>query len=197
MSKEQMIVSIVVAIIGAIAASLGGGFAFAQFLIKRRDEKEEKDVQKIIDAAIQQAKKEMRQEFNEGLVMRGEEGKERFDTHQESIKEINKRIESNSEQIGQILGIVKDQAEKYEMLAESLASLNMVSKANAEAMRSTNYDRILIVAKKVLNAKQMTVSEKTNLMQLYNSYTELQGDDPLVKTYYDECMKLSAIPDEN
>ena len=197
MTKEQFIVAIIGAVLGFLGGGAGAALGFWQFLIKRKDEKEEKDMQTLINKAVEKAKQDLHDEFRVGLESRGEEGKERFETHQKSIADINERIESNSKQIEQILGIVKDQAEKYDVLAESLTALNTVSKANAEATRSNNYDRFLIVAKKALKSKQLTISEKTNMVQLYTSYKELGGEDPIVQTYYEECMKLTPVPDED
>ena len=55
---------------------------------------------------------------------------------------------------------------------------------------------MLVVAKKALKRGAITISEKTNLKQLYDSYTELQGTDPKIKTYYEDCLQLKSIPDE-
>lgn len=215
MTLGQMIVAIAVAIIGASA----GAFTFLQFMIKRKDEKEEKTskeaIQKQIDKSIDEAfnkfiatcgeigdkqisnaVEKAKEEFQEGLTMRGEEGKERF--------EINSRqISENTNMIKEVLEIQKQTNEKFDKLAESMTVLNeattansILTKACAEGVRSTNYDKMLVVAKKALKRGAITISEKTNLKQLYDSYTELQGTDPKIKTYYEDCLQLKSIPDE-
>lgn len=192
MTPLQAIVAIVVAVIGVA----GGAFGFAQFMIKRKDDKEQNTIQKQIDNAIALSRKEMKEFLTQGLIERGEEGRQRFEIN-------SKQIESNTVQIGEILGIVKDQAEKYDLMASSITALNdatainaKLTKACAEGMRSTTYDRILLVASKALKRKQITISEKTNLRQLYNSYTELQGKDARIETIYEDCLKLEVIPDD-
>lgn len=55
---------------------------------------------------------------------------------------------------------------------------------------------MLAVAKKAFKRGTITISEKTNLKQLYDSYTELQGTDSKIKTYYKDCLQLKSIPDE-
>lgn len=211
MTPGQIIVTIIVALIG----SFSGAFGFAQFMIKRKDDKEEKDIQKMIDtsiekakgafivecgsigdAQIQKAKDEIRAELEEGLIARGEEGKERFEIN-------SKQITENTAMIKEVLDIQRSAGEKFNQLAESLTALNeataitsRLTKACAEGVRSTNYDKMLVVAKKALKRGAITISEKTNLKQLYDSYTELQGTDPKIKTYYEDCLQLKSIPDE-
>ena len=211
MTPLQATVSIILAII----ASAGATFGFLQFLIKRKDENKEKDFKKQIDkivekkmeefikkcgeigdAQIEIAKEEVRKEFEEGLAMRGEEGKERFELN-------SKQIQENTEMIDKILQVQRRTDDKFDKLAESLTALNeamvinsKVTKACAEGVRSTTYDRILLVANKALKRNAITISEKTNLKQLYESWIELQGDDPKISTYYEDCVKLKSIPDE-
>lgn len=196
MSLLQAVVAIVVAIIGVVGASIGSVFAYMQFSVKRKDEKEEKDIQKRIDKAVDDAKEEMQKKFSIGLQERENTGKERFEIN-------SKQIDKNTSQISEILEIVKGQTKRYDTLAESITALqeatisnSKVTKACAEGMRSTTYDRILIVANKALKRQKITITEKTNLKQLYNSWQELQGRDDKIETLYDDCMKLTPIPDE-
>lgn len=213
----------VVTVIVAIVSSLGGSyFGYKQFLLKRKDEKEEKTTQKLIDASIDKLKEEMQEQFNKlltdcgeigeasidktrkelqeemekGLQMRGEEGRERFEIN-------SKQIEQNTEMIKQVITMQKKSDEKFDKLADSLTALNnamtinaKVTKACAEGARSTIYDRILLVANNALKRGAITITEKTNLKQLYNSWQELQGTDPKITTYVEDCMDLQSIPDE-
>ena len=73
MTLLQAIVTVIVALIG----SLTGTFAFAQFLIKRKDDKEERDIQKMIDSSVQKSKEEVQKELQEGLEMFGEDDRKR------------------------------------------------------------------------------------------------------------------------
>ena len=209
MTLGQIITTILVAILGAT----GGGFGFAQFLIKRRDDKEEKNIQKQIDETVEAKMREIlnqcgeigdqqianavekaRAEFKEGLEMRENTGRERFEINSEQIKE-------NTEAIKNMIEMQKEMQiksnERFNLLAESINSLTSVSRACAEGMRSTTYDRMLLVANKALKRGAITISEKTNLKQLYNSWEELQGNDAKVTTYFEDCMKLKSIPDED
>ena len=219
MGWVQALVTIAVALI----SSLGGSyFGYRQFLLKRKDEKEEKTTQKLIDisidklkqdmqkqfedlldqcgeigeASIGKTKKELQEEFKKGLTMRGDEGKERFEIN-------SKQIEQNTEMIKQVIAMQKKSDEKFDKLADSLVALNeavtvnsKITKACAEGARSTIYDRILLVANNSLKRGSITITEKTNLKQLYNSWQELQGNDPKITTYFEDCMGLQSIPDE-
>lgn len=223
-------ITILQTIIPVIVALIGSYFGYKQFLLKRADEKEEKEIEQLINSAIIKIKEELRQEiekkvtkvFNDcgakgdqaikdailqarkeahdeleqGLEMRGLEGKERFEIN-------SKQIEQNTNMIQEVLTIQKQTNEKFDKLADSLIGLNdamtvnsKLTRACAEGVRSTNYDRILLVANKALKRGAITISEMTNLEQLYRSWIELQGKDPKIETYYNECRKLHSIPDE-
>ena len=204
MTILQAIVTIIVALISGLGGSY---FSYRQFILKRKDEKEEKSIQKQIDdsidkamgrciaqcgeigdAQIAKAKNEMHQELEEGLIKRGEEGKKRFDINSEQIQQ-------NTEQIAKLTDLVTDQVTKINLLADSMTSANRLLVASTESQKSFNYDRLLFITNKVLKSGQMTISDKTNLKQLYNSWKDLNGNDPKIDTLYEECIKLTPIPD--
>lgn len=189
MTPLQAIITVVVAIIGLTGTSIGSILAYKQFMLKRKDEKEEKDIQRMIDEAVEKAKKEMMEELNKGLYQRGEEGRERFEIN-------SKAIEENTAQIGELTSIVKNQVAKIDLFAESMSALSSVVKATAESQKNSNYDRLIIVTNKILKSGKMTITDKTNLKQLYESWKELKGEDPKMDTMYEECMRLTPIPDD-
>lgn len=215
MTLLQAIVSIAVAL---IAGTTGGGLVFAKFWIERKDKQEERTVQKQIDDSIADARKDITMEIKnavqqgivdcgvigdkaireseasfakkleEGLNARGEEGRKRFEINSQQIND-------NSNMIKEILSIQKDQTEKMCQLTDSITSLAQVSEACAESQRNSNYDRLLIVTSNIIKAGVMTITEKTNLTQLYSSWQRLQGKDPKIDTLYDECMKVKTVLD--
>lgn len=178
----------IVTIIGAALAGAGGGFGFIKFLVARKDKKEEKNTQTIVDKAIEEAKKEIYDKLSEVSMERSEEGANRFNLHAESLTRVNRQIAENSKQISELTEISKN-------VLTSMESMNRLVKASAESQRNANYDRLLIVGKKVLASKQITISEKTNIKQLYDSYKELMGSDAYIDTLYEECMRLTPVPD--
>ena len=213
-------------LVAALTAFGSQYFGYKQFILKRQDEKEEKNVQKIVDdsiknlrtellgeikenvkqgivdcgeigdRAILRVQEELQEEIKKGLEMRGEEGKKRFEVNSRQIEANSKQLAENSKQIEEILGIVRGQTTKYDLMAESLTSLNKVAAATAEAQCNSNYDRLLIVTNKVLKSAHMTISDKTNLMQLYDSWKVLGGKDAKMDTMYNECMKIPPVLDE-
>lgn len=186
MTILQAIISVIVALI----AGAGGAFGFLQFMIKRKDEKEENDVQKRIDEAVLKAKTEMLDELSKVSKARSDEGAERFNTHKVAINEVIRQTEENSKQIGELTSLTKN-------VLQNMASLNQVVTISAESQKNNNYDRLLIVVSKILKSKRMTISDKTNLKQLYTSWKALKGEDPKMDTMYEECMKLEPILDES
>lgn len=193
MTTLQAIVTITGSILGLVGASIGSIFAYKQFMIKRQDELQEKAIQKRIDEAVAKAKEEMLMELEKVSLARSEEGAKRFNKHAASIIEINNQIEQNSKQISELTSISKN-------VLESMDSLNKVVRASAESQKNSNYDRILFVTNKVLKSQKITITDKTNLKQLYESWVALHGEneplDPKIKTMYEECMKFTPVPDE-
>ena len=217
MTLLQAVVSILVAL---IAGTTGGGLVFAKFWIERKDKKEENAVQKQIDDSIKLARKEiteeikaavqqgivdcgvigdraireMQEEFvkklDEGLKARGEEGKERFEINSKQIEENSLQLSKNAKQIEELTSLTKD-------VLETMDSLGKVVSVSAESQRNSNYDRLLIVTNKILKSSKMTISDKTNLKQLYKSWKDLNGEDPKMDTMYEECMKFTPVPDED
>ena len=186
MTWLQAIVTLLVALLGGIGSSY---FSYRQFIIKRKDEKDEEALKKMIAKMISEADDRLRGEFHTGLDEREHTGKERFDINSKAIQE-------NTEQISELTSLVRDQVTKLDMFADSMTSLTRLVTASAESQRTSNYDRLLFVANKVLKSGKMTITEKTNIKQLYNSWKDLQGNDPKIDTLYEECMKLTPIPDE-
>lgn len=180
---------IIVTIVCSLIAGSGGAFALMQFLIKRKDDKETNSVQKMIDEAVKIAKEEVYKELSSVSKARSEEGAERFKTHAKAFENVNKQIEENTIQIKELTTISKN-------VLESMDSMGKKLEISAESQRNNNYDRLLMVGKKVLNNQKITLSEKTNMKQLYESYKKLQGNDPYIETLWEECKKLTPIPDE-
>lgn len=182
MTWGQAILSIVLALIAGVSSTI-------TFFVKRKDDMKEKDVQNRINEAVLSAKSEIYEKLNQISTERSEEGAERFKIHAESFKTVNKQIEENTKQIGELTEISKN-------VLESMESMNKMVKVSAEGQRNTTYDRILIVGKKILSSKKISLSEKTNLKQLYTSYKALQGHEPYIDTLYEECMKQELVGDD-
>lgn len=193
MTPLQAFVTVLCALIAVAGVITSAILGYKQFSIKRNDELQEKAVQKRIDEAVAKAKEEMLMELEKVSMARSEEGAERFNKHAASIVEINRQIEQNSKQISELTSISKN-------VLESMDSLNKVVRASADSQKNSNYDRILFVTNKVLKSQKITITDKTNLKQLYESWVALHGEneplDPKIMTMYEECMKFTPVPDE-
>jgi uncharacterized radical SAM superfamily protein len=147
----------------------------------------------IGERAIRESQNEFLQKLDEGLKQRSNEGAERFNTHAKNFEKVNEQIQKNSIQIAELTEISKN-------VLNSMEGLNKVVRASAESQKNSNYDRILFVANKVLKSQKITITDKTNLNQLYESWVALHGVgeplDPKIKMMYEECMKLTPVPDE-
>lgn len=189
MDRGQLIATIVVAIIGFFGTAAASGFGFAQFMIKRRDEKEDNNIQSRIDEAVKAAEGRMQEKLEKGLIARGEEGRERFEINSEQIKQ-------NAETAGKILRIQEEQTKKVDLMMDSLNALNLTTKACAEGVKSTLYDKIYIIAQKAIARKGITADEKANVSQLWDSYRELNGNGK-GEAYANICLHdLEILSDE-
>lgn len=229
MTKAEIIVTIVVAIFGLVGTSAGSIFGYIQFRQKRKDEKEEKSVEKMIaeandkakeelrgeiaegieqgiakcgeigDEAIAKMKKELQEEISEGLQQRSKEGAERFNKHAASIEEINNQIKQTSQQISELTELSKSQFSQMQVFTDAMATLSKSVRLNTVSQRNSNYDRILVVAKQILKNRTMTISDKTNLQQLYQTWKDMHTKDeeldPEIVTLYEECMKITPTVD--
>lgn len=181
MTLGQAIVSIILALIAGVSSTI-------TFFVKRKDDKKDKEINKLIDDAVVATKAEIYEKLTQVSQERSDEGAERFRIHAESFKEVNRQIKENTEQIGELTDITKK-------TLETIGTLNTTVLASAESQRNATYDRILIVGKKVLSDGKITLSDKTNIKQLYDSYKKLDGKDPYIDTLYDECTKLPLVAD--
>lgn len=154
----------------------------------------------IGDKAIRQVRDEFMEKLEEGLKATEDEGKEMFEINSRQIQENSRQLSENSKQIEALVSLVKGQAErndaKFATLTDTLTSLNKMALISAESQCNSNYDRLLFVTNKVLKSGQLTISDKTNLKQLYTSWKDLGGKDAKMDTLYEECMKIAPIPDE-
>lgn len=181
MTIWQGIVSIILALIAGVSTTI-------TFFVKRKDDMKDKNINKLIDDAVIATKAEFYEKLAKVSQDRSEEGAERFRIHAESFKAVNKQIEENTKQIGELTEISKS-------VLETIGDLNTTVLASAESQRNAIYDRILIVGKKTLSEGQITLSDKTNIKQLYESYKKLKGNDPYINTLFDECSKLPLVAD--
>lgn len=181
MTIWQGVVSIILALIAGISGTI-------TFFVKRKDDQKKENVSKLIDDAVIATKAEIYEKLAQVSHERSEEGAERFKIHAKSFEEVNKQIEENTKQINELTEISKN-------VLETIGDLNTTVLASAESQRNAIYDRILIVGKKVLSTGQITLSDKTNIKQLYDSYRKLKGNDPYIDTLYDECTKLPLVAD--
>ena len=186
MTPLQAFVTILCALIAVAGVITSSILGYKQFKLKRQDEIEANDVQKRIDEAVLKAKEEMLMELAKVSKARSEEGAERFNTHAEAFKAVDKRIEENTMQIRELTRISKEVLGSMETMGKKL---DVVGDSN----RNNNYDRLLIVTNKILKSGKMTITDKTNLRQLYKSWKALGGSDDEMDTKYDECMEMEVV----
>ena len=184
------VVKILVGLFALAGVCYTGWLGWKQFSVKRNDEKEEKNVHLLIDNSIAAARKEISQEIKEavqqGIIDCGVIGDRAI---RETQSDLEKQIAANTEQIGDLANLTNK-------VLTNMDSISKVVTISAEAQKNNNYDRLLIVTNKILKSGKMTIADKTNLKQLYQSWKDLNGDDPKMDTMFDECLKINPTLDE-
>lgn len=147
-----------------ILTAIGSGafFSFIQFLITRKDNRDDR-----LD--------EMRKEYTTGLNEREEKSKERYDEHKKAIKQLQEAI----------IVLTKDSQERKELEQFMSASLMAIT-----------HDKLVRLGKTYQKRGAITLAEMNNLKLLYEPYHNGLGGNSDGETYYNYCMELPVISDE-
>lgn len=149
--------SIVIAIIGSNAL-----FTFITFLIKRKDDKDDKF-------------KEIETKLEDGLEEREAKGKERYEEHQGAIRELRDAL----------LLLTEDAHERREL-----------DKFIASSLMALSHDKLVMLGKQYQKRGAITLAEKNNLKLIFEPYHNGLGGNSDGEGYYDYCMHLPVVTEE-
>lgn len=136
--------------------------AFITFLIQRKDKKNDKF-------------KELENKIDSGLEKREETGKERYEEHQEAIKELREVVIKLSED-----------AEERKHLAQCMAS----------SLMALSHDKLVYLGKTYQRRGAITLAEKNNLRLIFEPYHNGLGGNSDGEGYFDYCMHLPVVTEE-
>lgn len=165
---------------------LGSGalFSFLQFLIQRKDTKEDKK----IDERFEKLQKEMQ----EGLDAREKTGAERFEKHEKNIKEMMK---VHSEDFQQLLKTFDQLKENDERVEKTLNQIFDNQKNVCDALTGMAHDKIVYMTDKITERGFITLKERATLDSIYIPYKKMGGNSH-AKAGYEHVIELEVISDE-
>ena len=151
------LLQIILAVIGSNAL-----FAFITFLIKRKDDKDDRF-------------KELDNKIENGLEEREEVSKERYEEHQEAIKELREVVIKLSED-----------AEERKHLTQCMAS----------SLMALSHDKLVHLGKTYQRRGAITLAELNNLKLIYTPYHDGLGGNSDGEGYFEYCKHLPIVTEE-
>ena len=157
--------------------------SFLQFLIQRKDNKDDKigEILKKLEegkdnqeGASLQRYEELKHDLNEGLKIREETGKERYLEHKEAIQKLNEAIFQ---------------------LTKNDTSQNEYMKNIGNSLIGLSHDKIMRLSDKFLERGGITLKEKTTLKSIYDPYRDLGGNGDC-QVAYEQVNQLPIITEE-
>lgn len=165
---------------------LGSGalFSFLQFLIQRKDNKEDKEIDKKFE--------EIEKEIKEGLNEREKTGAERFEKHEKSITEIMEVHKKDLEKLLQTFDELKTNDERVERTINQIAENQ---KNVCDSLTGLAHDKIVYMTDKITERGYITLKERATLDSIYQPYKAMGGNSH-AKAGYDHVIELDVISDD-
>ena len=178
---------------GTVAALL----KFFEFLIQhfnhkkeRAEDKEENDIRKEMKDHLTSVNAKWKEDYcdvnakaiadlanevREGLADREARGAERYKEHQKSIEELRKAMIT---------------------MAENTEETRRIGGYMAESLMALTHDKIVYLGKVYQRRGAITLAEQNNLKLLYTPYHDGLGGNSDGEGYYNYCMNLPVVTDE-
>lgn len=165
---------------------LGSGalFSFIQFLIQRKDNKEDKK----IDERFEKIEKEM----HTGLEEREKTGAERFETHEKAYKDMMKLHQDDFKKLFQTFEELKENDSRVE---KTLTQIVTNQKSVCDALTGLAHDKIVYMTDHITERGYITLKEKATLDSIYIPYRSMGGNSH-AKAGYEHVSELEVVSDE-
>lgn len=177
------ITQVVLTIVGSVIGS-GAVFGFIEFLIKRKDKKEEDDINTKFE--------NVRKEFKTGLDEREATGKERYLEHKEAILDMSSEHKKDFQALlNAIEKLTENDTNTNELLKKNQAIMDTI----ADGVVGMIHNTILRSTQPILERGAVTYEELATLDSLYTPYAKLGGNGDC-KRRYEDVTKLPKISNE-
>ena len=165
---------------------LGSGalFSFIQFLIQRKDTKEDKNIDKKFE--------EVNKRIDNGLEERDKTGLQRYEEDRKSIKDI---MELHKKDLQNLLDVLEELKNNDERIEKMINSISDNQKNVCDALIGMAHDKIIYMTDKITERGYITLKERATLDSIYIPYKKMGGNSH-AKAGYEHVIELEVISDE-
>ena len=169
-----------------IITVLGSGalFSFLQFLIQRKDNKEDKKVEERF--------KEIEKKIDDGLEEREKTGLSRYEQHTKNIQEIMELHKDDFHKLLQTFDELKENDERVERTINQIAENQ---KNVCDALTGLAHDKIVYMTDHIAERGYITIKEKATLDSIYHPYKAMGGNSH-AKAGYEHVADFEVVSDE-
>lgn len=165
------VLQIAITVIGS-----GAFFSFLQFLISRKDNKEDK-------------LKELEETFKEGLDEREKTGKNRYDEHKNAIEKMTIEHQKDFQELLKAIDqLTKNDTKTTELIKQNQESISVIADGVVGMMHNT----IIHITDPILERGAVTYDELDTIETLYKPYSNLGGNGAC-KRRVEDVNKLPKI----
>lgn len=165
---------------------LGSGalFSFIQFLIQRKDTKEDKNIDKKFE--------EVNKRIDDGLEERDKTGLKRYEEERQSIEDI---VELHKKDLQSLLDALGELKKSDERIEKTINSISENQKNVCDALIGMAHDKIIYMTDKITERGYITLKERATLDSIYQPYRAMGGNSH-AKAGYEHVIELDVISDE-
>lgn len=165
---------------------LGSGalFSFIQFLIQRKDTKEDKNIDKKFE--------EVNKRIDDGLEERDKTGLKRYEEERQSIEDI---VELHKKDLQSLLDALGELKKNDERIEKTINSISDNQKNVCDALIGMAHDKIIYMTDKITERGYITLKERATLDSIYQPYRAMGGNSH-AKAGYEHVIELDVISDE-
>lgn len=165
---------------------LGSGalFSFIQFLIQRKDTKEDKNLNKKFE--------EVNKRIDDGLEKRDKTGLQRYEEDRKSIQDV---IELHQKDLKSLLDVLEELKNNDERIEKTINSISDNQKNVCDALLGMAHDKIIYMTDKITERGYITLKERATLDSIYQPYRAMNGNSH-AKAGYEHVIELDVISDE-
>ena len=187
---DDTIIQIALTVIGS-----GALFSFLQFLIQRKDKKNDMNIEKKFDEVVHNFNdqlKEVVDKFEKGLQENENVGKERYNSHKIRIENMSEQHDKDFKTLLQAIDQLKENDSK---ITSTIDIINENQKNACDALMGLAHDRIVFTSDKITERGCVTTKEKAILSSIYEPYKRMGGNSH-AKVGYEHVTKLEVVSEE-
>jgi len=187
---DDTIVQIALTVIGS-----GALFSFLQFLIQRKDKKNDTNIEKKFDEMTNNFNNQLKEaidRFEKGIQTNENTGKERYNSHKIRIEDMSEQHNKDFKALLQAIDQLKENDSK---ITSTIDIINENQKNACDALMGLAHDRIIFTSDKIIERGCVTTKEKATLESIYEPYKRMGGNSH-AKVGYENVTKLEVVSEE-